>query len=455
MIPELAERWTAALQGETGARDAALLRRRTGELGLVYGERPVCQVLRPLFVPRSAYEDLIRRGELLAGAIHGAMEAALRDDGLMAALGFDEVEKRIIGADRGFGAADLVGRLDALPAPGRSPVFIEYNGESPGGLGFGDMLGLVFEEMETWEHLEGSKRFDRISVVPSVIEAFLEGYRLWCRRLHKEPVEHPKVAIVDVADVPTRSEFEIFRNAFELRGSTTRIVSEDQVTIEGDRLLCGDFEPNIIYRRLVTMDILARSGGRHALIEAARRQLAFVGCGFEGYGLCSKGHFAVLSDPTLRPSSLSDEVVAMLETSIPWTRLVRDVFTNGPGERSREEPLETLVLREQKHLVLKASRGYGGRDVILGWKTSRKDWRTAWETALQGSWIVQERVDLPQAHFPVWTDHGIEDVTLHYDLAPYMIAGQCHGLGVRLSSNEILNVAAGRGSAVPALLVAD
>ncbi len=454
MIREWAERWTAALRSECGARDAALLRRRTSELGLVYGDRPVCQVLRPLFVPRSTYEDLIRRGELLVSAIHGAMEAALRDDTLMAALGFDRVETEIISADRGFGAADLVGRLDALPAPEGAPVFIEYNGESPGGLGFGDMLGLVFEEMEAWENLDGSSRFHRVAVVPSVIDAFLDGYRLWCRRLHKEPVERPKVAIVDLADVPTRTEFEIFRNAFELRGATTRIVSEDQVAIVDDRVLCGDFEPDIIYRRLVTMDILSRTGGRHALVEAARRQLAFVGCGFEGYGLCAKGHFAVLSDPELRPTGLSDEVLDMLDTSIPWTRLVRDVFTSGPGG-GLQEPLEHLVQREKNRLVLKASRGYGGRDVILGWRTSKKDWQAAWETALEGSWIVQERVHLPEARFPVWTSDGIEEVTLHYDLAPYMIAGQCRGLGVRLSGSEILNVAAGRGSAVPALLVAD
>ncbi len=454
MIPALARRWTEALRNGRGAGAAEVLRRRTQELGLVYGDRPVCQVLRPLFVPRSLYEDLIRRGELLVAAIHGAMEAARRDDSLMAALGFDAIETEIMSADRGFGPADLVGRLDALPAPDRSPVFIEYNGESPGGLGFGDMLGLVFEEMENWQDLEGLGSFHRVPVVPSVVEAFLDGYRLWCRKLRKEPARLPRVAIVDLADVPTRTEFGIFRDAFEVRGSPTRIVPEDQVRIVDGRVLCGDFEPDIIYRRLVTMDILARRNGRHPLIEAARRQLAFVGCGFEGYGLCSKGHFALLSDPGLRPADLSDEIVAMLDTSIPWTRLARDVFTTGPDSKL-EEPLEHLVLREKNRLVLKASRGYGGRDVVLGWRTSRKAWQAAWQMALDGSWIVQERVHLPEARFPALTPDGIEEVALHYDLAPYMIGGRCRGLGVRLSGSEILNVAAGRGSAVPAFLVGD
>ncbi|MCB9834033.1 MAG: hypothetical protein H6807_16350 [Planctomycetes bacterium] len=428
---------------------------RARELNLTYGDRVVCQVLEPLFVAREHYERLLERSESLALALAELIVDLGHRPELMARLRLGDRERALIALDGGLRPHDLIGRMDALPGPDGEPTFLEYNGESPGGIAYGDCLGRVFDELELVQRLAERRPMSRRPVIPEVVRTFRAAYHRWADRMGRKTEDAPRVAIVDLADIPTLGEFELFRQNFEAQGMPCRILSPERLALVDGRLEAEGEEIDLVYRRLVTSDLLARYEPEGIIEVIARDRLAYMANGFEGYLLCHKGLFALLQDPADRPARLGARELETIDRCLPWTRLLEDRPLDGPEGEGGLSVLDHARANKNQ-LVLKLALGYGGRDVILGWRCSEDDWDRQLRSALASgrSWVIQRRVSIPVSEHPALIGGKVEFVLLQYDLDPYVLMGRRgHGLGVRLSSSEILNVASGAGSAVPAYVV--
>ncbi|HEX6200459.1 MAG TPA: hypothetical protein VF150_09360 [Thermoanaerobaculia bacterium] len=109
--------------------------------------------------------------------------------------------------------------------------------------------------------------------------------------------------------------------------------------------------------------------------------------------LSDKRTLALLSESADEGSILDEEERRLVRGHVPWTRLVRPGATTFRGE---EADLAELLRRERGDLVLKAGRGYGGEQVILGSATTQEEWEQGVAAALAaGDWVAQERVEAP------------------------------------------------------------
>ena len=117
-----------------------------GELrkrGLYFGERPLCTVLRPHFYFTDQWAYLQQETEILLRAFGVAHEACMRDAKLRAQLALEAYEEQLFSLDIGGVVPWTSSRLE-LVLPDRSEMhckFVEYNAETPAGMGYGDVLG--------------------------------------------------------------------------------------------------------------------------------------------------------------------------------------------------------------------------------------------------------------------------------------------------------------------------
>jgi hypothetical protein len=165
--------------------------------------------------------------------------------------------------------------------------------------------------------------------------------------------------------------------------------------------------------------------------------------------LHKKAVMALLSEGRL-PLSLSPEERSIVEATIPWTRRVGEGDTSY-GDETVDLP--GFILENQERMALKPSDDYGGRGVVLGWDTTAEGWQRALERALGGGYVVQERVPVPEAEFPVWDDGEVRVVPLYVDVDPLLFRGRMGGVLTRLSGSPLLNVSAGTGSTAPTFVV--
>lgn len=411
---------------------------------LYFGERPVCSVLRPHFITAGQYEYIKREAELVLAAIAKLGAALLADAELRAELDLTTQEERIVAIEPGYAGPDASGRLDAFLDSHGGFSFVEYNAESPGGLLFGDVLGDLFREMEVVRELARRYVVRRIPVRPRILATLLDCYREWGGR------ERPRIAIVDWREAKTAAEFELCREFFEAKGYQTIITDPRELEFKDGRLRAGEFQIDLVYKRVVTGELLERGGIKHPLVRAAQERAVCVVNSFRVQMLFKKALFALLDDEA-RAHLFTAEEVAALRRHIPWTRRLREGWTTYRGRRI---DLLEFVAANRERLALKPNSEYGGRGVTLGWEVEPDVWVQAIKDALGAPFVVQERIEAQQEPFPVLVNGQLKIEDRYVDFDPYVWRGeQCAGAGVRLSSTALLNVSAGGGSATPMMII--
>jgi len=418
---------------------------------LVFGERVHCPFLRPFFLSPEDENRVRAVAETIAALGERVTAAALEDKKLFAQFHLRAEEERLVRLPVGYGLASTASRLDAFLLP-ESLKFAEYNGESPAGAGYAETLAEIFREQPVM--VKFSKRFEVHSYPLSakLLDALILSYIDW-----GGTSKRPQMAIVDWKEVPTWSEFEILQARFEKMGVPAVLADPRDLVFDGKKLTAHGKKIDLVYRRVLINDIVARPVECAALVKAYTANAVCVANTFRCKIPHVKAFFAVLTDEQ-NGGLFSHGERELIKRHIPWTRVVADVKTAHYGK-----PIELLpfIRKERENLVLKPSDEYGGMGVTLGWETDEDAWDAAIGRAVsggqagssKGSWIVQERIPIRREVFPFITDKGkVEFRDMLVDFAPYLFRGKLCGFLTRLSATGLANVTSGGGQ-VPAFRV--
>ena len=418
---------------------------------LNFGGRPVCTTLRPYFVTDEVYHRAMKSAELVLRALERIAPALAADEVLREYLRLTPLEEELISMSAGYDGPEASGRLDGVLGDDGEIRFIEYIADSPGGLLYGHLLGELFGQTRLMEEFTQRYPVEVVDVRGRLTATLLESYREW---LGGGRSALPRIAIVDWAGVATREEFEICRRHFESLGIPTIITTPEELQYRGGWLQVDDFRITLVYKRVVISELIERYGEdglrQHPLFRATRERAACLINGLRAQVLTNKTILAVLSDPVFEYLFRNGELPA-LRHHIPWTRLWHEGLTS---YHQRQVDLPEFALANRERLVLKPTGGYGGRGVTLGWECAASEWATALEEALDGRFIIQERVDISRQPFPFLPEGELTFEKRYADFAPYTWRGDlAEGAGIRLSGSSLLNVSAGGGSATPLFII--
>jgi hypothetical protein len=485
--------WNSLLAGTDTSAMCARLSEQMRERRLRFGDRVICPFLRPFFLDaadelrvRGVAEMLWTLGERVAG------EAAATPQ-MLADLALSEEEIRLAGIDPGYATTSTAARADAFILPD-SLQFAEYNGESPAGAGYSQGLAQLFDGEPLMagfrEHFDA--RFAR--PVEALLEALVASYREW-----GGTASPPRMAIVDWREVPTFSEFEILRDAFTALGVPTVICDPRDLEYRPGSIVSGFSESasvvsgfsrtvaggapglyahgeriDLVYRRVLINDIVARETECRALLDAYRSRAVCVANTLRCKIPHKKAFFAILTDERYR-GLFSEEERAMIRRHVPWTALVEERRVTVDG---RTVDLIPYLRAQRDQFVIKPNDEYGGTGVTLGWETSEADWDAAIARAIAErdpstplgagrGWVAQRRIAIRRELFPVCdsdsakasprqgSGQAAERVTqrdMLVDFAPYVFRGKLAGYLTRLSATGLANVTSGGGQ-VPAFVI--
>jgi hypothetical protein len=431
---ELTPRFTNALTASMRAKK------------LTFGERVHCPFLRPFFLT-AVDEDRIRvAAETVAALGERVTRAAFESDDIYDRLGITEAEDALVDIEPWYQTASTTSRLDAFLLPD-SLHFAEYNGESPAGIGYTQRLCELFDATAIMERFRNQRQVRFHRVIEALLDALLASYHEW-----GGTARPPTMAIVDWRDVPTWTEFEILRDAFAAAGVPTIVCDPRELMFANGTLTAQGTRIDLIYRRVLVNDILAKPAECRALVDACVARAVCMANSFRCKLAHKKAFFAVLTDPS-HATLFSAEERAIIRAHVPWTRVVDDVETYKDDWRG---DLLELTRAWREHLVLKPNDEYGGKGVHLGWEKTESEWDTAIEAALAdpyGTWVVQERIPVRREVFPQFDGTGrITMNDMLVDFAPYLFRGRMGGYLTRLSATGLANVTSGGGQ-VPAFVV--
>jgi len=452
--------WDTLLAGVDASAMCSRLSSQMRERRLRFGDRVICPFLRPFFLDaadearvRGVAEMLWRLGERVAGH-------AIESPQMLADLALSEDEIRLARIEPGYATTSTAARADAFILPD-SLQFAEYNAESPAGAGYSQLLAELFDAEPAMATFR--ERFDARFARPieALLDALVASYKEW-----GGTASPPRIAIVDWREVPTFSEFEILRDAFTALGVPTVICDPRDLEFAagarfsagaGRGLYANGERIDLVYRRVLINDIVARETECRALLDAYRSGTVCVANSLRCKIPHKKAFFAVLTDERYA-GLFSEDERAMIRRHVPWTALVEERRVTVDGQ---PVDLAPHLRAHRDQFVIKPNDEYGGTGVTLGWETSEADWDAAIARAIaerDRGWVAQRRIAVRREMFPVCDGSATasaERMTqrdMLVDFAPYIFGGRLAGYLTRLSASGLANVTSGGGQ-VPAFVV--
>lgn len=413
----------------------ARLKELMTEQRLLYGGRVIGVSLRPHFLSLSQHDALVHASQTLAGAFDKIAAALLAEPARMDGIGLTERERRLALVNPGYRTPAVTTRLDAF-VHGDAVKFVEYNAENPSSIT--DQAGLNQTLFETPAMRATAERFRLREFTPaeSLLAALRETFREW------GGVGAPRIAILDWDDLPTADEFILLRDFFVERGAPAIICAPAELEYANGRLRCGDFHIDVVYKRVIIHEFLARSDDSHPLVRAYLAGDVCLVNNFRCKMLHKKAAFELLTDETASAGWFTPIEQEVIQRAVPWTRRVAERKTLHQG---RQVDLIEHVRKERGAFVLKPNDDYGGNGVVIGERASESVWDAALAAALAGDYVVQEKIELRTEVFPIFDARGWALQPMYVDTNPFLFRGRVDGAMVRLSDSPIVNVTSGGG----------
>jgi len=402
---------------------------------VVFAGHTIPFVLMPHFVSPGQVARVRRAVECLCAVLDRFCEAYPDDERLQAELALPTFEDSLVRVSPGYPRPLRICRLDAF-LTGHQVKFLEFNADSPAGIGYTDVLHEGLREAISLPRVDADFDTAYAPMLPLLTETLLDAYGS-VRAERPDLPETPRLALVDTPDSPSVPEFRIICAAAGRAGIEAIHVSTEELAYDGSVLSARGEPVQLVYRRALVDDLVegdltaAYRDGAVCVVNPPRARVAN-----------NKKLMALLDDPRFA-HLVSPREAEVIAATIPWTRILR------PGRVTYgqwEVDLLDFVSHNRPRLVLKPASEYGGHDVALGMETEQAEWdRIIAEHAEAADFIVQEYVPVPEEMFPTVEDGHVQMRLKRFNINPFGIGGRYAGMITRISDQAVINVSAGGG----------
>lgn len=417
--------------------------KQLNDVRFIFGGRMLSPYLRPHFIARQDWDRVTSVCEEIWGAVLKVGDLAIADEKLQDYLGLTAEERQLIKTDPKFKGVSRLSRFDSFLTE-EALSFVELNAETPAGVAYADVASEIFLSLDVMKQFQQKFQVSRLYGQKHLLEVLLSAYSEFSGN-----GKRPQIAIVDYKGLPTAREFELVQEFFEREGYKTIIADPRELEYSKGRLCKDGFDIDLVYKRVLVNEFLEKKDECTNLLKAYEDQSICMVNSFRGKLIHKKLLFGILTDERFIDCFTPREHELILK-HVPWTRRVEERNTEHNGKRV---DLLKFTRDYKENLVLKPNDDYGGKGIFIGWESSESEWDDAINIALQGDYLVQERVKTSRQVFPhIKDDGGVDFIEQLIDLDPLLYDGKVGSAFTRLSGSALANVTAG-GGMVPVFVV--
>jgi hypothetical protein len=395
---------------------------------LTQSGRPICPFLRPNFISRRQYETMVKAAEALFSAIDRVKQMALANPALLSRMELLPAEKMLASIDPGYPFLAVTSLLDTHLING-SLSFVEYNADTPVGVVYGEALADVFYDAPPVKEFRKRYSLQKLGGKKHLLSALLKTYRQFGGK------KEPGIAILEFRQpfqTGEAGEYVLLRDFFRAEGYACEIITPDQLEYRNGVLRRGNFQIDLVFRRMKVQEFLLRYDLSHPLVRAYREGAVCVVNSFRSELAHKKAIFDLLTDDAITAGFPAAEKKA-IKQHIPWTRVVTLSKTVYHDESI---DLPEFILKNREKLVLKPNDDTGDHHAVRGWETDDGAWDRALKRALRAPYVVQEKVESTRVPFPILRYGELEVHDMQVELHPHAYLGKVQGCSTWLSANN-------------------
>ncbi len=414
--PERNAAWMAQLREQWKARH------------LMVSGRPVSPVLRPHFLSRRQYINLVKTAESLNASIDRIRKMAVVQPQLMSRMEMLPAEKMLASVDPGYSNWSVASLMDTQVNNG-TVHFTEPQADMPHGMVYGDALSELFYDAPPVKEFRKKNKIAKVGGAKPLLTATLKAWKEFGGKTL------PNVAILEFrqpfASIDSH-EYTLLVELFRKNGLQAEVVFPEQLEYRNDILRKGDFTIDLVYRGVRAHEFLMKYDLTHPLVRAYRERKVCVVNSFRTELTRKKALLALLTDDAITESFPPAERKAIKE-SIPCTRVVAAGRTTWKGQTV---DLLDFIQKNRESLVLRPNEDSSELHSTEGWQADNATWERALRQAVRTPYVVQERVAPVPISFPVdyYGDMVYRD--LNVDVSPHAFMGKIQGCSSKVSAAQ-------------------
>jgi len=401
------------------------LQEQMRQRGLTDSGRLLSPVLRPQFISRRQLENLTNAAERLSGILERIEALALESPALLNRLQMLPAEKMLAAMPGGYSQFRVSCRMDAYLENGSLAVR-GLDTCRPGGLACASLLADLFVELPIVKAFKrGRYKLSKVGGgVARLHAAVLQAWKDFGGR------HQPNIAIVEFGEQfgAGSNESRFLAEAFTERGTPARVVSPARLTYSQGKLRDGDFEIDVVFRCVMTRELLTHFDLSHPLLRAYRDRAVCVVNNFRSEVAQRRSLFDLVTDESVT-SRLPLPDRKLIRAFVPWTRVVAARKTK---YWERDVDLPEFILKSRAELVLRPNEDGGDRHVFVGAGMTQSAWEHALRIALRAPYVVQERLCAAAQEVPVYQYGELRMREAEVSIHPHVFGGRMHGASAAL-----------------------
>jgi len=396
------------------------LQERMKAKNLAVAGRPVSPVLRPHFITRRQYQNLVKAVESFSSAIERIENMAIGSPALLSRMELLPAEKMLAAVDPGYPFLSVTSLIDTHLNNG-TLRFARYIPDTPTGVAYGDALSDIFYDAAPVKQFRKRYHLEKLPGTKHLLQAILRAYKEWGGKTKK-----PNVAILEFRQpfqTTESGENALIASLFRKDGLAVEVVSPDQLEYRNNVLRKGEFAIDLIFRRIKVQEFLLRFDLTHPLLRAYREHAVCVVNNFRSELAQKKAIFDLLTDESITADFPASDRRAIKEL-VPWTRVVHETKTK---YKNRTVDLPDFILHNKQKLILTPNDDGVDQHSFRGSETDSVAWEKALRSALRSPYVVQEVVEPVIDTFPVLQYGHLAMQKMNVDVHPHSYLGKVQG----------------------------
>lgn len=388
----------------------------------IYKGKPVPFLYHPMFFTEKDTENFKDICRILMSITNKVTDEYLKSANFRKKFEYSPLLEELILIDNGYDINVPICRYDLFYDEGDNFKFCEFNTDGSSAMNEDNTIGKILLETEALQEFGKTYNINIFELIDKWVLDSISIYKKWSGNDEK-----PNVAIVDFIESGTSAEFKVFKDTFIKHGYNAIIADPRELTYRDGKLYHNDYRIDMVYRRIVTFELIEKAGEIPEFIEAYRNK-AFCSIGsIRSQIVHNKIIFKILHDQDTL-DILSPEERDFVKKHIPITGLFKDdtnIFEQVKNNKDK------YIM---KPLDLNASRGvYAGKDLT----------QDEWETKLKDSWnkdyIYQEFFNPFKREHIVFEDNKIKIEEFKSIVGLFIYKEEFAGMYTRISKNNIIS----------------
>jgi hypothetical protein len=267
------------------------------------------------------------------------------------------------------------------------------------------------------KQLRKKLKLSKTSGMKRLLHSLLAAYKVTGKK------KFPCIGIVEFRPPFKNSpsqESEMMAEFFRRSGYPTESVTPEQLEYRNGVLCRGDFNIDLVYRKVSAQEFLVRFDLMHPLVRAYREGAACVVNSFRTELVSKKAMFSLLTDETLTARFPAAER-KVIQDHLPWTRSVAATKTSF---KNKTVDLPEFIVQNRKKLSLHPNDSGSGLNSFNGWEVEEAAWERAVRTALRSPYVVQERFEPVIDKFPVMQGDSMALRQMEIEVHPHIYLGK-------------------------------